>query len=160
MCEGASTYSFKAQQHQSQDVYTTGKIGEWGVWRYLKSLPDITIAHTPFRESYQHFDPRDDFIIEFLNGERIQIEVKTKARNVAPQPHYECCTDCIRASMLYIFVSYDRQSNTVTLLGQAWWENFRAGAVVVERGETNINFEHRVCEFNIPISYLSPLIKR
>ena len=98
----------------------------------------------------------DDFIIEH-NGVKQQIEVRTKGRNVDPKPEYECCSDCIKPHFLYMFVSFNRQTDTATVLGVANWDNFSKYAVVTKKGSNNDNFTNKVNEFNIKIEHLTPL---
>jgi hypothetical protein len=159
MADGFSTYSFKNDTKQSLDVYYIGKVGEFAVYKYLRALEKddaIKIVHVPFREKYDKLNFNDDFIIE-KNGIRQQIEVRTKGRNVEPKLEYECCSDCIKPHFLYIFVSFNRQTDTASVLGLADWENFSKHAVVTKKGSNNDNFTNKVNEFNIKIQYLTPL---
>jgi len=159
MADGFSTYSFKNDAKQSLDVYYIGKVGEFAVFKYLKNLEKqnkLKIVHVPFRETYERLNFNDDFIIEH-NGVKQQIEVRTKGRNVDPKPEYECCSDCIKPHFLYMFVSFNRQTDTATVLGVANWDNFSKYAVVTKKGTNNDNFTNKVNEFNIKIEHLTPL---
>jgi len=158
MCKGFFTYSFKNDQVQSNDVYLIGKIGELACKKFLEGLDKVKILHEPFRDSYAKYNKNDDFIIE-KDGVKTQIEVRTKQRSVAPKGNYECCTDCIKPDMLYLFVSYNKTNNIATLLGTADWEVFSTSAWETKKGSENNNFVHKVTEFNVFIKDLD-LIER
>jgi hypothetical protein len=157
MADGFPTYSFKNDENQSLDVYNIGKIGEFAFFKFLdeqqaKGL--LKIKHTPFRESYEKMNFKDDYIIE-INGKDVQIEVRTKGRNVDPQPDYECCTDSIKPHFVYVFISFNKKTDTVSVLGYANWDNFKEHAQVTLKGNTNSNFQNKVNEFNIKIKHLN-----
>lgn len=157
MADGFSTYSFKNGVKQSLDVYYIGKVGEFAVYKYLRSLEKdnlVKIVHVPFRETYDKLNFNDDFIIEH-KGVKQQIEVRTKGRNVEPKLEYECCSDCIKPHFLYIFVSFNRKTDVATVLGVANWDNFSKHAVVTKKGSSNDNFTNKVNEFNIKIQHLT-----
>ena len=156
MCNGASTYSFKHSKMQSEDVYFIGKIGEYLILKFLESLEQkgmLKILHTPFREKYGKFNSNDDFIIE-AEGKRIQLEVRTKARNVDVALDYEQCSDCIRPHLHYLFVSYNRKNNKIFFVGSAGWEEWKKFGCPVLKGEKNNNFTHKSNEFDIKIKNL------
>lgn len=156
MAEGFPTYSFKNDEVQSIDVYYIGKVGEFVFYKYLRELEKknhLKIKHVPFRENYDKLNFKDDFIIE-INGKDLQIEVRTKGRNVDPQNDYECCTDCIKPHFTYVFLSFNKKTDDVSLLGFANWNNFRTNAEITLKGSINNNFENKVNEFNIKIKYL------
>lgn len=153
MSAGASTRSFKSGTTQNTDVYFIGKIGELGVYKFLKEN-SFTITHKPFRESYDKFNWNDDFQVAL--GERTQqIEVRCKARNCdyIKQDFY-CCSDCIKPSLDYFFTSYCRADNTVSLLGWADWHTWAKYGEQVKAGYSNENFTHRVNEFQLKIMHL------
>lgn len=159
MAEGFSTYSFKNNTTQSVDVYYIGKVGEFVFYKFLRELEKeekLKIKHVPFRENYNKVNYKDDFIIE-IDGNDYQIEVRTKGRNVDPKPYYECCTDCIKPHFTYVFLSLNKKSNEVSLLGFANWENFKNSATVTLKGTNNNNFQNKVNEFNIKIEALSDI---
>lgn len=159
MCDGFSTYSFKNDEKQSFDVYFIGKVGEFVVYKFLRKLEKenlIKIIHKPFREKYLKLNFNDDYIIELCNsGKKIQIEVRTKGRSVEPQQDYVCCTDCIKPNLNYIFVSYNKKNNIAHIVGFANWDNFKKYATVSSEGDKNLNFIHKVNEFNILIKHLN-----
>lgn len=156
MADGFSTYSFKNGQSQSIDVYYIGKVGEFVFYKYLRGLEKqnlLKIKHVPFRANYDKLNFNDDFIIE-VDGKLMQIEVRTKGRSVEPKLDYECCTDCIKPNFVYVFLSFNKTNDKVTLLGFANWNNLRTNARVVLKGSTNANFENKVNEFNIQVKFL------
>lgn len=155
MCQGAKTYSFKEGKNQSHDVYSIGKIGELAFLKYLESV-GANVIHKPFRDDYSKFNWSDDFIIE-TRGVKVQIEVRTKGRNVDPKPTYECCTDCIKPHLVYVFISYNRQTMTAFIVGKANWGVLSKNAYVSLKGSANNNFKHKVNEFNIEIKDLTPM---
>jgi hypothetical protein len=53
-----------------------------------------------------------------------------------------------------VFVSFNKQTDVVSVLGYANWENFRHYATVTFKGSTNSNFQNKVNEFNIEIQHL------
>ena len=154
MCAGAKTKSFKHDCLQSHDVYLIGKIGELAVHLWLRSL-GIKIIHNPFRRSYAYFDTKDDFIAEGYGGQ-YQLEVRTKARSVDIQPHYECCSDCIKPHLTYVFVNYNRVRQTTEIVGFADEELMRANVRPVLKGAGNCNFAHKANEYNIQAKTLLP----
>ena len=150
----AGPNSPKQQIHESRkEAYRVGRLGEWAVWKWAKDN-GVPIHHHPFRESYQQFHSDDDFIFE-LFGERRQIEVRTKARSVPPQPHYDCCSDEIKPHLLYVFVSYNKSAREMCIVGWADWDVWRRSGIAVTKGKENPNFKHRANEFNIPIGDLN-----
>lgn len=156
MAEGFSTYSFKNDQKQSVDVYYIGKVGEFVFYKYLRALEKnnkLKIKHVPFRENYDKINFKDDFIVE-INGKDLQIEVRTKSRSVDPGLEYECCTDSIKPHFTYVFLSFNKTTDNVTLLGFANWGNLRTDAEVTLKGSINNNFKNKVNEFNIKIKHL------
>jgi hypothetical protein len=156
MAEGFKTYSFKNDEHQSIDVYQIGKIGEFVFYKFLRECEDknlIKISHTPFRENYEKLNYNDDFIFE-IDENKFQVEVRTKGRSVSPESHFECCTDCIKPHLIYVFLSYNKESEIVSLVGYADWDNLSKYAKAVSKGTTNNNFQHKVNEFNIEIKHL------
>ena len=159
MAEGFPTYSFKNREHKSLDVYTIGKIGEFAFFKFLREQQTkglLKITHVPFRASYEQMNFRDDFIVE-IHGREVQIEVRTKGRSVAPQPSYQCCTDSIKPHFVYVFVSFNKQTDVVSVLGYANWDNFRHHATATFKGNANSNFKNTVNEFNIEIQHLSDI---
>lgn len=159
MAEGFPTYSFKNTKTQSIDVYYIGKVGEFVFYKFLRSLEKenkLTIVHTPFRESYEKMNFKDDFIFK-IDDKEYQIEVRTKGRNVPPRLDYECCTDSIKPHFTYVFISFDKKIDMVSILGFANWNNFKNHAVVTLKGNENDNFKNRVNEFNIKIEFLSEI---
>jgi hypothetical protein len=157
MCDGFQTYSFKNNITQSEDVYNIGKIGELVLYKFIKEFGNkkiIKIPHVPFRESYDKINFNDDFIIDIEN-KLIQLEVKTKCRNVEPELYYECCIDCIKPHLIYIFLSYNRKTDIVSLLGFADWSNLKLHANPILKGNENVNFKHKANEFDIQIQYLN-----
>ena len=159
MAEGFSTYSFKNDQKQSLDVYNIGKIGEFAFYKFLRELKHkglLSIKHVPFRADYSRLNFKDDFIIE-VDDKELQIEVRTKGRGVEPKGHYECCTDCIKPHFIYVFISFNKKTDVVSVLGYANWDNFKNYATVSLSGEENNNFSHKVNEFNIKIRDLSEI---
>lgn len=161
MSSGFSTYSFKNDEKQSTDVYNIGKVGEFAFFKFLKQEEKagrLNIKHVPFRESYDKINFKDDFIIE-IDGVDYQIEVRTKGRGVEPRVDYECCTDCIKPKFIYVFISFNKKTETATVLGYANWMNFKNNATVSLKGDENSNFKHKVDEFNIEIKYLSSIYR-
>jgi hypothetical protein len=159
MAEGFSTYSFKNDEKQSLDVYNIGKIGEFAFFKFLSKLErkdKLKIKHVPFRENYDKLNFKDDYIIE-VGGKEVQIEVRTKGRNVGPELEYECCTDCIKPHFVYVFISFNKQTDVVSVLGYANWDNFKNHAEVTLKGNTNSNFKNKVNEFNIKIKFLNEI---
>ena len=156
MAEGFSTYSFKNDESQSVDVYYIGKVGEFVFYKFLRKLEkeeNLKIKHVPFREKYDKINFKDDFIVQ-INGKDLQIEVRTKGRNVEPELDYECCTDCIKPHFTYVFLSFNKKTNNVSLLGFANWDNLKTNAEITLKGSTNSNFKNKVNEFNIKIKFL------
>lgn len=155
------TYSFKNDEHQSHDVYKIGKIGELACLRYFERLRDqgkVEIVHTPFRDNYDKMNFKDDFILfSKTKNKNIQYEIRTKARNVDPLEDYECCTDCIKPNLTYIFVSVNRKTNKAFIVGWADWDVFREHATLTSKGSENNNFKHKTTEFNIKIKHLKKL---
>lgn len=159
MSEGFPTYSFKNEVKSSLDVYYIGKIGEFAFFKFLNKLKRkglLEIKHVPFRESYEKMNFNDDFIAE-INGKNVQFEVRTKGRTVDPQMDYECCTDCIKPHFTYVFVSYNKKTDVVSVLGFANWDNFKSHGEATLKGSENNNFKNKVNEFNIKIKYLNDL---
>ena len=159
MTEGFPVYSFKNEVKSSLDTYYIGKVGEFAFFKFLNRLQRkglLKIVHVPFRESYEKLNMNDDFIVE-IDGRRIQFEVRTKGRNVEPQVDYECCTDCIKPHFTYVFVSFNKKTDNVTVLGFADWNNFKSHGEATLRGTENNNFKNKVNEFNIKVMYLSDL---
>jgi len=159
MAEGFETYSFKNEEKQSVDVYYLGKVGEFVFYKFLRKYEKqnlLKIKHVPFRENYKKLNFKDDFIIEIKDKE-FQIEVRSKGRSVEPQPDFECCTDCIKPHFIYVFVSINKKTDMVSLLGYANWENFKKHANVTLKGNTNNNFTNKTNEFNIKIKYLNEM---
>ena len=157
MCEGFKTYSFKNDKNQSEDVYYIGKIGELVFYKFLRTYKKddtITITHNPFREKYDKMNFKDDFMVK-VNNKTYQFEVRTKGRNVDPQLNYECCTDSIKPHLIYVFLSYNKKNDKVSLLGYATWNNFKNHAKVALKNDSNNNFTHKVNEFNIEVSKLN-----
>lgn len=132
-----------------------GKIGELAVYKFLKDS-GFEILHKPFRESYEKFNWNDDFKIR-ADGRVKQIEVRCKARNVDPQGDYECCSDCIKPDIDYIFTSYNRKTQTVHILGWADFSAWARAGIETVQGTANNNFAHKVTEFNIKIKDLNPI---
>jgi hypothetical protein len=153
MCRGAKTKNFKHGTLQGEDVYTIGKVGEFAVGKWLKEL-GVAILHKPFRESYEYFNPDDDFIIE-VNGNQKQLEVRTKARSVDPGQGFDCCSDCIKPHLTYVFVSYNRTTCEASIVGFANEALMRQKARPVLRGSENSNFSHKANEYNIMICDLA-----
>lgn len=152
MARGAITKSFKHDKIQSEDVYFIGKIGELTVLKFLKTLENdnfLKINHKPFRDNYERFNWNDDFIVNDT-----QLEVRTKARSVNPLSHYECCTDCIKPFLTYIFVSYNKLNKVSTIVGYATEKLLREKSTVATKGDSNSNFVHKVNEYNIQIKNL------
>lgn len=153
MCAGFKTYSFKNDIYQSEDVYRIGKLGELLVFNYLKA-ENFNVIHTPFRGNYDKLNFKDDFQVK--NKEHIrQIEVRTKARSVNPKSNYECCLDCIKPALSYLFVSINRVNMVGHLLGWADWNCLSKWATETIKGTTNNNFTHKTTEFNIKIENLN-----
>ena len=155
MAAGARTYSFKDEVSQSEDVYKIGKIGELAVYKWLK-LNNVEIVHKPFRKNYQRFDKRDDFQV-LKHGNVQQIEVRCKSRNFFPANDWLVCSDCIKPGLDYVFASYNKQDNTVIILG---WANFATWSKYGEetlKGTQNKNFVHKVSEFNLQIKNLNKM---
>lgn len=156
MCSGFKTYSFKNDKNQSLDVYNIGKIGEFVFYKFLRDYEKngkLEIIHVPFREKYDKLNFKDDFIVK-INDKNIQFEVRTKGRNVDAKKHYECCTDCIKPNLIYMFLSFNKKSDVVSLLGYANWNNLSKFGSVSLKNESNQNFTHKVNEFNIKIKDL------
>ena len=153
MSAGASTRSFKSGTRQNTEVYFIGKIGELAVYNFLKGK-NFDVVHIPFRDSYEKFNWNDDFQIKL--GDRIrQIEVRTKARNVAQvRDDFKVCSDVIKPALDYIFVNYSRADNTATILGWADWRNWQAHGKEVLAGTKNENFVHKVNEFELEVRHL------
>ena len=137
------------------EAYRIGKLGEWAVGKWAKDK-GVPILHHPFRESYQKFHSDDDFIFELL-GEKRQIEVRTKARSVAPQGHYNYCSDKILPHLLYVFVSYDKSAREMYVLGWADWDVWRKNGKAVIAGKENSQFRHKSNEFTAHISSLGSM---
>ncbi len=152
MCAGAKTRNFKHGTLQGEDVYEIGKIGEFAAGTWLKRL-GVKITHSPFRSKYDYFDPNDDFIIE-IDGKPHQLEIRTKARNVDPRPDFECCSDCIKPHLTYLFVSYNRKTSDAWIVGFANETLMRQKTRAVLRGQENNNFQHKANEYNILIADL------
>ena len=153
MCAGAKTRNFKHGTLQGEEVYTIGKIGEFAAGKWLKEL-GVAILHKPFRASYQFFHPDDDFIIE-VAGQHRQLEIRTKARNVDPRPDFDCCSDCIKPHLTYVFVSYNRKTAEAAIVGFANEALMRRKTRPVLRGAGNCNFSHKANEYNITIGDLT-----
>lgn len=157
------------------DPYADGKLSEWAFasWCLVAGIP---ILHEPFRRDYTRLDPKDDFIVE-LAGKPVQIEVKHKTRNVAPQPHYEVCTERFKNGVVYVFTMRERDQDALqypidhpdhyrglTFLlgwidGTSGWQaaDFEYAGTVKRGGAGQPNFTLRRDEYNLPISALRPM---
>lgn len=154
MCSGFTTRSFKNGKLQNHDVYTTGKIGEYAVGLWLKEN-GIKIIHKPFRDDYKTIHPDDDFVVD-IGGRKFQLEVRCKARNVDPQDYFECCTDSIKPHLVYVFASYNRNTQAVDILGFMDEKKLRQCARPILAGTDNCNFLHKANEYNVVVSQLTP----
>jgi len=162
MCNGASTWSFKHSENQNEDVYYIGKIGELCYHDLLKKCIDkygINILHVPFRDNYSNFDWDDDFIIATKNNRRLQLEIRTKARNVDLEDDFECCSDSIKPHLTYVFFSFNRKNNLCSVAGWANWDIWKKYGYPVLKGTSNNNFVHKVNEFNVPVKNLNHIKK-
>jgi len=161
MCDGFKTYSFKNNKMQSFDVYNIGKIGELICDKYFQNLEDkniIIVNHKPFRENYKKLNWKDDFMIRSIkNQEDIQIEVRTKGRNVDPLNHYVCCSDSISPKLIYYFVSLNKKTNIGFIVGWADWDVFRKYAYIIKKGNDNGTYINKTTEFGINIEHLNPI---
>jgi len=157
MAAGFSLYSFREDKQQGNSAYFRGKVGELATYRWLEHN-NIKIIHTPFREEYKKRNPKDDFIVE-IDNQQIQIEARCKGRNVYVLPDYVCCTDMIKASLLYIFTSYNAKKQVVEVLGYADWNILKQHAYESPKGTQNSVYTQRTDEFNILIKHLEPLDK-
>jgi hypothetical protein len=52
------------------------------------------------------------------------------------------------------FLSFNKKTNNVSLLGFANWNNFKTNAEITLKGSTNNNFKNKVNEFNIKVKFL------
>jgi hypothetical protein len=155
MSDGAKTHSFKNDSLQNTEVYTTGKLGEFAIYKWLKEN-NFNVIHAPFRDTYQKFDKRDDFQIKTSKGIR-QIEVRCKTRNFNPAINWDVCSDCIKPALDYLFVSFNRKTQQISILGWATFNIWALYGKETRKGDTNNNFRHKVNEFNLPIQHLMPM---
>jgi len=168
MVKGAKTWSFKYGKYQAKEVYLDGKIGEYICGIHFKKLEAsglLVIKHTPFRDNYDEFEGKDDFIVDCKSDAVMgqtglhQVEVREKGRNAPLQPWFDCCTDVIKPHLNYWFVSYDEVGKQATIVGWADWSNLRKYARPTVKGDKNANFTHKQNEFQIQVQQLYPIVE-
>lgn len=75
LIQDSNAQKFTPRFGGSLEQHTIGKIGEYLFWNEVKKA-QIHIRNTPIRENYTKLSVDDDFVL-VVDGEDIQIEVKT-----------------------------------------------------------------------------------